>query len=244
MELEVVVPVYNEEAGLGQGVRTLHRFLEENRSRLPRWHILIADNGSTDRTPEVARGLSRELPGVDWLRIPEKGRGRALKQAWLQSQADILCYTDVDLSTDLAALLPMVDALVREGYDIAIGSRHLPGSRVGRSLKREVLSRGYNILIRALFRADFRDAQCGFKALRREVARRLLPLVEDNNWFFDTELLVLAERGGYRIKEVPVGWREDPDSRVKVLRTVLQDLRGLWRLRLHAPPVPGKEDDG
>jgi len=244
MKLEVVVPVYNEAVGLESGIRTLHRFLQENQSRLPEWHILIADNGSTDLTLEVARSLARGLPGVDWLHIPEKGRGRALKKAWLGSQAEVLSYTDVDLSTDLAALPVMVDAIARGGYDIAIGSRLLPGSRVRRSLKREVLSRGYNVVIRAFFGAGFRDAQCGFKALSRGVAQRLVPLVQDNSWFFDTELLLLAERGGYRIKEVPVVWREDPDSRVRVWRTVAQDLKGLWRLRFHAPPVPERGKDG
>jgi glycosyltransferase involved in cell wall biosynthesis len=241
MTLEVVVPVYNEERGLAPSIRTLHRFLSQNLA--PGWRIAIADNGSTDSTPKVAQQLSDELEQVGYIHMPEKGRGRALRRVWLESPADVVAYTDVDLSTELEAL-PRLLAALEDGAQIAIGSRLHPTSRVRRSLKREALSRGYNLLIRALFRAPFSDAQCGLKALRREAARELVPQVQDQDWFFDTELLLLAARRGYPIREVPVTWKEDPDSRVKVWRTVAQDLRGLLRLRLGFWGLTAKEHHG
>ncbi len=241
MTLDVVVPVYNEERGLAPGIRTLHRFLSQNLP--PGWHITIADNGSTDSTPQMARQLSEEMEGVGYIHLPEKGRGRALRRAWLESPADVVAYMDMDLSTELEAL-PQLLAALEDGGQVAIGSRLHPASRVRRSLRREALSRGYNLLIRALFRAPFSDAQCGFKALRREAAQELVPQVRDQDWFFDTELLLLAAQRGYTIREVPVAWKEDPDSRVKVWRTVAQDLRGLLHLRLGFWGLTGKEADG
>src|SRR4029453_17833407 len=162
----------------------------------------------------VASRIAAELPGVEVLVLPEAGRGRALRTAWLRSDAPVLVYMDVDLSTDLAALLPLVAPLISGHSDLAIGSRLSHGSRVVRGLKREVISRSYNVLLRATLGVRFSDAQCGFKAIRKDVADRLLPLVRDGGWFFDTEVLVLAQRSGMRIHEVPVDWIDDPDSRV------------------------------
>ena len=164
------------------------------------------------------------------MHLPEKGRGRALRSVWSESDAAVLAYTDVDLSTDLAGLLPLVAPLVTGHSDLSIGTRLARGSRVVRGPKREVISRCYNRLLRGVLRTRFSDAQCGFKAIRAESARALLPLVEDNNWFFDTELLVLAERAGMRIHEVPVDWVDDPDSRVDIVATALEDLRGIARM--------------
>ncbi|CAL9372567.1 hypothetical protein SUDANB15_00884 [Streptomyces sp. enrichment culture] len=226
--LDVVVPVHNEETDLEPCVRRLHAHLGET-FPYP-FRITIADNASTDRTPRIAARLARELPGTDWIRLDEKGRGRALHTAWSQSSAPVLAYLDVDLSTDLAALLPLVAPLISGHSDIAIGTRLARGSRVVRGPKREIISRCYNGLLRSTLAVGFSDAQCGFKAVRRDVAERLLPLVEDREWFFDTELLVIAERAGLRIHEVPVDWVDDPDSRVDILATALADLRGTARL--------------
>ncbi|MEY9484665.1 putative flippase GtrA [Streptomyces calvus] len=226
--LDVVVPVYNEENDLEPCVRRLHAHLAET-FPYP-FRITIADNASTDRTPRIAERLSGELAGTDWIRLDEKGRGRALHTAWSRSQAPVLAYLDVDLSTDLAALLPLVAPLISGHSDIAIGTRLARGSRVVRGPKREIISRCYNGLLRGTLAVGFSDAQCGFKAVRRDVAERLLPLVEDREWFFDTELLVIAERAGLRIHEVPVDWVDDPDSRVDILATALADLRGMARL--------------
>ncbi|MCZ7475153.1 MULTISPECIES: dolichyl-phosphate beta-glucosyltransferase [unclassified Micromonospora] len=226
--LDVVVPVYNEEADLGPCVRRLHAHLT---AHFPYpFRITVADNASVDGTPAVARALADELPEVGVLRLDEKGRGRALRAAWSASPAPVLAYMDVDLSTDLAALLPLVAPLISGHSDLAIGTRLARTSRVVRGTKREVISRGYNLLLRGALAARFSDAQCGFKAIRADVAAELLPLVRDTGWFFDTELLVLAQRAGLRIHEVPVDWVDDPDSRVDIVATALADLRGIGRL--------------
>jgi len=226
--LDVVVPVHNEEADLEPCVRRLHGYL---RAAFPYpYRITVADNASTDGTPGVAARLAAELPGVAVLTVPAKGRGGALRTAWTASDADVLAYLDVDLSTDLAALAPLVAPLLSGHSDVAIGSRLTRGARVVRGPKREVLSRGYNLLLRGALAARFSDAQCGFKAIRRDVARQVLPLVRDTGWFFDTELLVIAQRAGLRIHEVPVDWVDDPDSRVDLLPTIVADLRGIARL--------------
>ncbi len=233
MNVDVVLPVYNEEAVLRRSVGKLREYLSAHVT-WP-WRIVIADNASTDRTLDHAKGLAADFPDVTYVHLELKGRGRALKKAWLESDADVVSYMDVDLSTNLDAFPKLLEAF-DEGYDVAIGSRLMKGSRViGRSLKRETTSRVYNLLIKAMFFQCFRDAQCGFKAVRRAVVDDIVPLVEDNSWFFDTELLLLAEKRGYRVREVPVEWVDDPDSRVDVVRTAVDDIKGLVRLRFRPP---------
>ena len=227
--VDVVVPVYNEQAQLESSILKLHAYL--TRHLLIPWRIVIADNASVDGTLQVASRLSASLPGTEVLHLDRKGRGLALHTAWLASDADVVSYMDVDLSTNLESFLPLLAPLLSGHSELAIGSRLLRGARIRRQPRREVLSRGYNALVHLAFAAGFSDAQCGFKAMTANAARRLLPLVHDESWFFDTELLLLAERLGYRIFEVPVDWIEDLDSRVDVPRTVLEDLKGLWRLR-------------
>ena len=226
--LDVVVPVFNEQAMLAESVRRLHRHLADEFPFPAR--ITITDNASTDETPRIAAELALELPEVRVVRLEEKGRGRALHAAWSTSDAPVLAYMDVDLSTDLAALAPLVAPLISGHSDVAIGSRLARGSRVVRGPKREVISRCYNLLLKTALAAGFSDAQCGFKAIRADVAQRLLPHVADTGWFFDTELLVLAQRSGLRIHEVPVDWVDDPDSRVDILATAAADLKGIARL--------------
>lgn len=227
-EVEIVIPVHNEERDLGPSVRRLHAYLADAFPWTAR--ITIADNASTDGTWAEALRLAGDLPGVEVLRLERKGRGNALRTAWMGSDAAVVAYMDVDLSTDLAALPPLVAPLISGHSDLAIGSRLGRGSRVVRGAKREVISRGYNLLLKTTLRARFSDAQCGFKAMRADRARDLLPLVEDGGWFFDTELLVIAERAGLRIHEVPVDWVDDPDSRVDIVATAAADLRGIARL--------------
>jgi glycosyltransferase involved in cell wall biosynthesis len=229
--VDIVIPVYNEE-------RALPAAIAELRTRLDGWkyepRLVIADNASIDRTEEIGRELG-QAAGTDYVRIAEKGRGRALKQVWLDSDADAVSYMDVDLSTGLEALTPLIDAVLEEGYQVATGSRTMAGSRITRSSGRRTLTWFYNRIIRLVMGVHFSDAQCGFKALSHAAAQELMPLVQDNNWFFDTELLVLAEKSGYRIKDVPVTWVEDKDSRVNVPATVLEDLAGLLRMRRTRP---------
>ncbi|MGA9870952.1 MAG: bifunctional glycosyltransferase family 2/GtrA family protein [Rhodococcus sp. (in: high G+C Gram-positive bacteria)] len=226
--IEVVVPVYNEQADLEQCIRRLHAHLNGN---FPfRASITIADNASTDGTLAIAHRLAGDLDGVHVHHLEEKGRGRSLKAVWLCSTADVVAYMDVDLSTDLNALMPLIAPLLSGHSDVAIGSRLAHSSRVVRGAKRELISRSYNLILRGALRAHFSDAQCGFKAMRTDVARRLLPMVQDTGWFFDTELLVIAEKARLRIHEVPVDWVDDPDSSVDIVDTALKDLRGCWRV--------------
>jgi putative flippase GtrA len=229
--VEIVVPVLDEERVLAASVRRLHGYLTAS---FPySFRITIADNGSTDGTWQAAQALTHELGNVAAVRLPLPGRGRALSAVWSESDATVLAYMDVDLSTDLAAFLPLVAPLLSGHSDLAIGTRLGHGARVERGPKRELISRAYNLILRTVLRARFSDAQCGFKAIRADRARELLPSVRDRAWFFDTELLVLAQRRGLRIHEVPVDWRDDPDSRVDIVGTALADLRGVWRLLRH-----------
>ena len=229
--VEVVVPVYNEERILERSVRRLRHYLN-TRFPLPA-RIVIADNASTDGTWAMADRLAARLDGVTAVHLERKGRGLALRSTWSATRAPVVAYMDVDLSTDLDALLPLVAPLLSGHSDLAIGSRLAPGARVTRGWKREVISRTYNLILRAALRTRVSDAQCGFKAMRGDLARALLPMVEDNGWFFDSELLVLAERQGYRIHEVAVDWVEDQDSRVDLVATAWGDLKGIWRLHRH-----------
>jgi putative flippase GtrA len=226
--VEIVVPVHDEARGLEGSVRTLQAYL--TRQFPVTWSVTIADNASTDGTDLIARRLADSVPGVRYVRLARKGRGQALRTVWRASTAQVVAYMDVDLSTDLDALFPLVAPLLSGHSDVAIGTRLATSARVVRGLKRELISRGYNLILRTALRTGFSDAQCGFKAVRADVARSLLPLIEDDSWFFDTELLVLAEHNGLRIHEVPVDWVDDPVSTVDIARTAADDLRGVWRM--------------
>ncbi|GAB3567988.1 bifunctional glycosyltransferase family 2/GtrA family protein [Arthrobacter alkaliphilus] len=228
LALEIIVPVFNESAILERSIHRLADYL--SRELLYSWKITIADNASTDATGSIARKLADEVPNVGYRRLETKGRGFALRDAWTSSEAKVLAYVDVDLSTDLAALPPLIAPLLSGHSDISIGTRLGRSSRVVRGPKREFISRSYNLILKRTMQVQFSDAQCGFKAVRAEVAHRLLPYVKDNCWFFDTELLILAERAGLRIHEIPVDWIDDPDSRVDIRQTAVDDLKGLVRV--------------
>ena len=242
--VDVVLPVFNEEAGLRPNVLRLHEYLACQSAFT--FRITIVDNASTDGTWAMAQRLASEIPGVTAFHLDEKGRGRALKAAWSRSDAAVLAYMDIDLSTDLAALLPLVAPLVSGHSDLAIGTRLARSSVVHRGAKREFISRSYNRLTHLILRSRFSDAQCGFKAIRADRAGTLLPWIEDDGWFFDTELLGVAERAGLRIHEVPVDWTDDPDSRVELVPTAVADLKGIARLRraLAAGKLPLKAMGG
>ncbi|MCI9871507.1 bifunctional glycosyltransferase family 2/GtrA family protein [Arthrobacter humicola] len=228
LALEIVVPVFNEQAVLEKSITKLANYLLQEMPST--WQITIADNASTDNTSSIAQRLAEQLPNVIHRRLEVKGRGFALRDAWGASSAKVLAYLDVDLSTDLAALPPLVAPLLSGHSDVSIGTRLGQSSRVSRGPKREFISRSYNFLLRRTMQVRFSDAQCGFKAIRADVAKRILPHIEDNGWFFDTELLIIAERSGLRIHEIPVDWVDDPDSRVDIRQTAVDDLRGLVRV--------------
>ena len=242
--VEIVLPVFNEAHVLEASVDRLCRHLDDAFA-FP-WHVTIADNASTDATWAVARHVAATRPELSAVHIDGKGRGRALKAVWTASPAVALVYMDVDLSTGLDALLPLVAPIVSGHSDVVVGSRHLHGARVRRSFKREAISRAYNLMLTVTLRTRVHDAQCGFKAISHRAAETLLPSIEDNGWFFDTELLVRAEQGGLRILEIPVDWVEDPDSRVDLWRTALADLAGVARLRragVHPRTLIRRNDD-
>jgi len=227
--VDILLPVYNEEHVLEKSVNTLRKFLKDNVTEFD-WIISIGDNASIDNTLEVARELEKQFEDVRVFHLDQKGRGRMVKYAWQESEADILSYMDIDLSTDLEALPPMVMAVI-EGYDVVIGSRQYKGAEVERSFKREAISRGYIWMLKLLLGFPFTDAQCGFKAVSKQLVNDLFPMIEDDEWFFDTELLYLAYRNNYKVKELPVRWIEDTDSRVKIVRTAWLDIKGIFRMR-------------
>jgi glycosyltransferase involved in cell wall biosynthesis len=237
VDVDIVIPVYNEERILARSVLRLHRFLSQE---LPySWRITIADNASSDSTLDIARALADDLEEVELVRVEQQGRGRALRAAWTRSDARVVAYMDADLSTDLRAVLPLVAPLLSGHSEIAIGSRLHRGAKVDRSLKRELISRIYNRLLHGILHARFSDAQCGFKAVRADMVPDLLAAIQDEAWFFDTELLVVAQRRRLRIHEVPVDWVEDSDSSVRIIPTAWADLRGIARLLRH-PPCNGR----
>jgi len=241
VRVDLVIPVLNEAHVLEKSVGTVRDFLARNTDWA--WRVVVVDNGSTDGTDQVAERLAATHADVQFLKLPQRGRGRALRHAWTRSDADIVAYTDVDLSTELPALPLLVHALVHDGYDLGTGSRLLPQSKTVRSAKREFISRCYNLMVKAVLWTSFSDAQCGFKVASRRVVQEIVPQIADQAWFFDTELLVLAEKQGYRIKDLPVEWIEDDDSRVKIIKTAWEDIKGvarlrwtLWRARLAPAP--------
>lgn len=231
LTVDIMIPVLNEAHVLEKSVGTLRAWC---RDHLPyRWRIVVVDNGSTDGTQDVARRLVARWPDETGLvTLSERGRGRALRRAWTESTADACCYMDVDLSTELEALPKLLDAILAGGYGVATGSRlHKGRSQVTRSLKRYILSKTYNIMVRQILHTRIRDHQCGFKAVSREVIHHVVPQIRDQTWFFDTELLVLSEKQGYRVFEIPVRWVEDTDSRVKIVKTAWDDIKGILRVR-------------
>jgi len=232
MRVTIVIPTKNEQAILKGNIERLLRFLADN-GRDRDCAVVIADNGSTDATPAVAAALSAEHPSVSFFHLAESGRGRALKKAWSSGDTDIVGYMDADLSTDLEAL-PRALAELEAGADVVVGSRLGAGSRTSRSFGREVISRVYNVLVRRLLRSHVSDNQCGFKFLRRTAALRLLPLIKNDLWFFDTELVFWSLRLGLAIKELPVKWSANRKSTVKLLPTMIEEFSGVLRLRREA----------
>jgi glycosyltransferase involved in cell wall biosynthesis len=243
--VDVAIPCYNEEHVLAGSVERVLAFCDDHPEH--EWRVVVADNASTDRTLDVARELEAAHPGrVAALSVPVKGRGIALRTAWLTSPADVACYMDVDLSTDLEHLPELVDPIAAGEADVTFGSRLADDAQTERGWRREFISRSYVFILNRVGGLKVSDAQCGFKGISTEVARSIVPLVKDNAWFFDSELLLVAQENGYRLREVPVRWTDDPDSRVAIVSTALEDLKGIWRLRRGGVPRvgAGASDEG
>jgi glycosyltransferase involved in cell wall biosynthesis len=226
-KIALVLPVYNEEEQLETNTLKVYKFLQKFTHY--DWRIIIASNGSTDNTVDIGRRLAENYPAIDIRHFSQKGRGGALKRTWLAADAEILSYMDIDLSADLGFYLQLIKA-VDKGFDLAVGSRLAPGAGVKRGFKRELISRSYNLLIKSLFHTQFSDAQCGFKAISQKAAQKVLPLVVDTQWFFDSEVLIISEKAGFKIFDLPISWQDDPGSTVKILKTARGDLEGLFRL--------------
>lgn len=244
MKVIFIIPTYDEEKIIEKTIRKLPDYLKQNLKNYQH-SILIADNGSNDNTVKIADQLSSEYPEIKYFHIPQKGRGYALKKAWSEYEADIYFYMDCDLATSLEAIRPTVEAIVREGFDIAIGSRLAKGARVTRSWLREITSRGLNVITKPLLSTKISDMQCGFKAVNKKIVVNVLPKIKDNGWFFDTELIILAEKSGYKIKEIPVEWVESRSqkrkSKVKIISTIVDDLKKILALRKRISKIYGQK---
>lgn len=234
MTFDITIPVLDEEATLQSQIRVLHAFVRQHFPESDQWRIVIADNGSTDATPHLAKGLSEEIPEVHFLRVPKKGVGMALKTSWTKSTADIVGYMDLDLATDLPHFLEAYRALVKEDYDIVYGTRLHPKAEViNRPLKREISSRAFNLILKAYLGVGFSDGMCGFKFLKRQLFPSLYKHgAQNDGWFFSTELLAVAEWLDYRLFELPVRWTDDAaSSKVEILPLAKRYLKAMHDLK-------------
>lgn len=227
--INITIPVFNEEEILHENILKIYNFLKEHIS--DPWFIVIANNGSTDKTELIAKELIKHNMGIRLLYIEKPGKGEAIKQGWQKFEADIYCFMDADLATDLKDL-PNLISQVKNGYDIAIGSRYVKGAQVKRTIFRKIFSFVYRILVKLMFNSLIKDFPCGFKAINKKVLEKIVPKIKDNAWFFDSELLILAEKEKFKIKEIPVSWH-DPErqSKVKVLNTARAYVRKLFELK-------------
>jgi glycosyltransferase involved in cell wall biosynthesis len=234
MTFDVTIPVLNEEETLDQQVRILHNFLSQHFPNKSQWKIVIADNGSTDQTEEIANQLSNELSEVQLVKVPKRGVGLALKTSWEQSTADIVGYMDLDLATDLSHFLEAFEAIKKDNYDLVYATRlHKNSQVIGRTLKREISSQGFNFILKNYLNVNFSDGMCGFKWLKRATYPTLKAAGADNDgWFFSTELLTTAEWNQLKIKELPVKWTDDAgSSKVKILPLAKRYLKAMRELK-------------
>ena len=235
--IEITIPILNEEKTLDKQVRKAYIYIKQNLNDFGIIHIMLVDNGSTDNTQEIARLLCLELPGVYYLRLEEKGVGRALKYSWGQSKADIIGYMDLDLATDLCYLRSALEGLTVDQVDIVNGSRLAKGARViGRSFIRNVTSRIFNFIVKMVFNTSFSDGMCGFKFLKRSCLENLLEAgAKSDGWFFASEILITGEYLGYRVSEIPIQWTDDPDSKVKIGKLGIEYIKAMRVLHSRLP---------
>ncbi len=231
MTVEFCLPVYNEEKILRNNVLTLLNYCLAQQFNFD-WKIIIVINGSSDNSLAISKKLKEERADrIDFIDIPEPGRGQALKKYWLQSQADILTYMDIDLAVSLDNILFLIQPLTDNQADLVIGSRLMPDSKISRSFIRELSSQSYNFLSRIILGHNFSDMQCGFKAIRSNIFKKIAPQINDAKWFFDTELIIFTKKFGYRVKEVPVDWSENRyDTRKSKVHMVRDSFKFLYNL--------------
>ena len=234
MKLLITIPCYNEEIVLEKTVFSVTQYAQEHLGQHD-WNLLILDNASKDSTLEIARKLKSHHPKIVVDQVNNPGRGRALRESWgRHKDYDIYSYMDADLATDIKDLAFIISK-VAEGTDIVVGSRYIPYANVKRNLLRRILSSIYNLLLRLILKVEFRDAQCGFKAMSKKVVHGVVPKTLDDGWFWDTELMIIASHSGHTLLEVPVTWREVRDelrrSTVTVRSEVMRNLRNIWIMR-------------
>lgn len=225
----LVIPIYNEEKIIENTVRETIKYLNENTKYS--YILVVADNASTDSSPEIVKNLQKEIPFLEYVRLPKKGRGLALHTVWKDFNAEVVAYMDADLSSPLTSLPNIIDPILNNESDVTFGSRLLPpGQAINRKGKRELTSQGYNFLLQFILGATFKDAQCGFKAISKEKFNQVEEEIKNQNWFYDTELLLISQYKGLRLKEVPITWVDDPDSSVKVFKTIVENLKEMGRV--------------
>jgi glycosyltransferase involved in cell wall biosynthesis len=210
----LTVPAYNEENILEKNVNLILKYMGANFNN---FKIVIANNGSTDKTNDIAKKLAKDNNEILLITTKKRGKGLAIKNSWLKFDADIYAYMDADLSTSLRDFSKLINA-IKEGNDISIGSRYLKKSVVKRGLNRAIFSKLYNQLLALLFKTNVKDMQCGFKAVNEDIIKKHIPRIKDDSWFFDTELVIMAENQGYTIKEIPVSWKSNPESKLKIIK--------------------------
>jgi len=234
MKLNITLPCYNEERILKSNILRVFNFLKENVAS-DDWQIIIANNQSTDKTGQIGEELEKKFESIKHLEIFQKGKGVAIRESWQRFPADIYIFMDTDLATDLEALPRLIRAVKEEKFNVAIGSRFHPQSKVKRKLVRKIISFSYNLLRKILIGSKITDAPCGFKAVDKKIIQNILPQVKDEQWFFDSELVILAEKGGYKIKEIPIKWediREKEDkSKVNTISLSLDYFKKLIKLK-------------
>jgi glycosyltransferase involved in cell wall biosynthesis len=233
LRFDIALPVYNEEATLKFQVRRLDDYLNTLNFDEHEFRILISDNGSLDQTKQVAEILANEIQRVSLIVVGEKGVGLALRKAWENSDADVVGYMDLDLSTDITHLNEVIAIFTQDNCDVLNASRLLPLSEVSNRKKiRSLTSRGLNILIRSIFKTNLSDAMCGFKFVKRSTLESAIKCgATSNGWFFVAQLLLVAEMTGLRVREIPISWVDDGNSKVKIVQLIKQYIFEIFKLR-------------
>jgi len=232
MNISIAVPTFNEEKIIEQRINQLFDFCENNLKKY-KWRIIVADNGSTDRTIKIIRKQKQKYSKLEYFHLKKLGKGLAIKKAWQDYLADVNIFMDADLATELKFTIPLINGITEEKYDLTIGSRYHKQSKCKRSLIRSMCSKFYNFILKIFFNIKLTDTHCGFKALSKSAVQRIIPKIKNNGLFFDTELLVLARYYNLKIKEMPVNWEDKNErkTKIKIIKTGLKYLKEIIKLK-------------